>query len=265
MTWFLAPLLFQVPELGPGAPTSGTKSSGRRPIIASRYSFHWLCRVQIELWSNERVGRLEVVIRILIVDDHQAIRVGLTSMLGTYPDLQIAGAASSGEEALLLLGRETPDILLLDLRMQHRDGLSVIEEVIRRHAPVRIIVLTSYETDEDIYRAVSAGAHGYLLKDSTEQELVDAIHTVHAGNIYLPKHIASKLAGRMHRPTLSPREVEVLEMMAKGLTNKQIGCALGISDCTARTHVANITGKLEVADRTEAVTLAIKLGVLQVC
>jgi len=163
--------------------------------------------MQVGLWSDELVRRLEVVIRILIVDDHLAIRVGLTSMLGTYPDLQIAGAASSGEEALLMLEREMPDILLLDLRMQHRDGLSVIEEVARRHYPVRIIVLTNYETDEDIYRAVSAGAHGYLLKDSTEQELVDAIHTVHVGEIYLPKHIASRLAGRMHRPALSPREV----------------------------------------------------------
>jgi DNA-binding NarL/FixJ family response regulator len=203
------------------------------------------------------------MVRILIVDDHLAIRVGLTSILSTQHELEIIGSAASGEEALLMLERQMPDILLLDLRMQHMDGISLLEEIVRRRYPVRTIVLTSYETDEDVYRAVNAGALGYLLKDSSEEELVDAILAVYSGKIYLPQHIASRLVGRMRRASLSTREVEVLGMMAKGLTNKQIATALGISDHTVRSHVANITGKLEVADRTEAVTIAIRLGVLQ--
>jgi DNA-binding NarL/FixJ family response regulator len=203
------------------------------------------------------------MVRILIVDDHLAIRVGLTSILRTQRELEIIGSAASGEEALLMLERQMPDILLLDLRMQRMDGISLLEEIVRRHYPVRTIVLTSYETDEDVYRAVNAGALGYLLKDSSEEELVDAILAVYSGKSYLPQHIASRLVSRMRRASLSTREVEVLGMMAKGLTNKQIATALGISDHTVRSHVANITGKLEVADRTEAVTIAIRLGVLQ--
>ncbi len=204
------------------------------------------------------------MIRILIVDDHVAIRVGLASMLKTHSDFHVTGSAADGEEALSMLEREVPDIILLDLRMQHLDGIGVLEQVVRRQYATRVIVLTSYETNEDVYHAVNAGAHGYLLKDASEQELVDAIRIVHTGKSYLPQDIASKLADRMHRPSLSSRELEVLEMLAKGLTNKQIGVVLGISDHTVRSHVANITGKLEVADRTEAVAIAIKLGVLQV-
>jgi len=203
------------------------------------------------------------MIRILIVDDHVAMRIGLASMLGAQGELEIIGSAASGEEALSMLERQVPDILLLDLRMQRMDGISLIEEVVRRRYPLRAIVLTSHDTDEDVYRAIKAGAHGYLLKDSSEQELVDAILAVHSGKNYLPQHISAKLADRMHRSSLSTRELEVLGMMAKGLTNKQIALGLGISDHTVRSHVASITEKLEVTDRTEAVAIAIKLGVLQ--
>jgi len=203
------------------------------------------------------------VIRIVIVDDHPAIRVGLTSMLTAHHEFEVIGAAASGEDALSVLEGQMPDILLIDLRMQRLDGIGLMEEVARRRYPLRAIVLTSYETDEDVYRSVNAGARGYLLKDSSEHELIEAIFTVHAGKNYLPQHIASKLADRMHRSSLSTRELEVLGMMAKGLTNKQIATALGISDHTVRSHVANITEKLEVADRTEAVAIAIQLGVLQ--
>ena len=203
------------------------------------------------------------LIRILIVDDHLAMRVGLTSILGAQHELEVIGAAANGDEALAMLEQRMTDILLLDLRMQHMDGIVLLGEVVRRRYPLRAIVFTSYETDEDVYRAVSAGAHGYLLKDSSEQELVDAILAVHSGKSYLPPHIASRLTDRMHRSSLSMRELEVLEMMAKGLTNKQIAASLGISDHTVRSHVANITEKLNVADRTEAVAIAIKLGVLQ--
>ena len=203
------------------------------------------------------------MIRILIVDDHVAIRVGLASMLGTYPDFTVMGAVGSGEEALTMLEREVPDVILLDLRMQGLGGMGVLDQVKRRRFAARVIVHTSFETDEEVFKAVSAGAHGYLLKDCSEEELVNAIRTVHSGKSYLPQYIASKLANRIHRPVLSSRELEVLGMLAKGLTNKQIGTALGISDYTVRSHVANITEKLEVTDRTEAVVIAIRLGVLQ--
>jgi DNA-binding NarL/FixJ family response regulator len=204
------------------------------------------------------------VIRILIVDNQIAIRVGLASILGAQRGLKVVGSAVSGEDALDMIERQMPDLMLLDLlRMRQMNGIALLEEVARRRYPLRSIVLTNCETCEDVYRAVSAGAHGYLLKSYTERELVDAIFAVHSGKIYLPQDIASKLASRMHRASLSTRELEVLRMTAKGLTNKQIASSLGISDNTARTHLANITEKLDAADRTEAVTTAIKLGVLQ--
>lgn len=203
------------------------------------------------------------MIRILIVDDHLAIRIGLTSILKTQSEMEVIASTASGEKALVILEQQKPDIMLLDLRMQRMDGIDLLEKIAEKQFPIRTIILTSYETDEDVYRAVNAGAQGYLLKDSSEEELFDAILTVHSGRSYLPQHIAVRLADRMRRASLSQREMEVLEMMAEGLTNKQIGAALGISDHTVRSHVANITRKLEVADRTEAVTIAIKLGVLK--
>jgi DNA-binding NarL/FixJ family response regulator len=201
-------------------------------------------------------------IRVLIVDDHVAIRIGLTSMLEAQDGIEVVGAVTTGEEVLSSLKTDTPDILLVDLRMPNLDGISLIQEVRRRNDCVRIIVLTSYETDEDIYRAVRAGVQGYLLKDAPEQELLNAVIAVHGGRSYFPAHIASRLAERLQRSTLSSRELEVLEMLAKGLTNKQIATALGISSHTIRCHVANITSKLDVNDRTEAVTIAIHYGII---
>ena len=203
-------------------------------------------------------------VRILIVDDHVAMRVGLTSMLETERDFQVVGAAAGGREAIAVLEQTPVDILLLDLRMPGMDGMALLKEARRRCLTARVIVLTSYETDEDIYRAIEGGAHGYLLKDASEQELREAILAVHAGHSYLPRHIAARLADRMHRSSLSTRELEVLEILAKGLTNKEIATALGISSHTVRCHVASITTKLEASDRTEAVTVAIRHGVIQI-
>jgi two-component system NarL family response regulator len=203
------------------------------------------------------------VIRILIVDDHIAVRIGLASMLQAQAELEIIGAAAGGQEALGMLDREVPDVLLVDIRMQLMNGFELLQEVQRRHLQLRSIVLTSYETDEDVFKAVNAGAQGYLLKDSSEQELLEAILAVHAGKSYFPQHIACRLADRMRRSALSVRELDVLQMMAKGLTNKQIATGLGISSHTVRCHVANITAKLEVGDRTEAVAIAFQYGVLR--
>ena len=207
---------------------------------------------------------LTSTIRVLIVDDHPVVRAGLTSMLGTQSDISVVGSASSGEEALEILARSSIDILLLDLRMPGTNGIATLLAIKHQSIPVRAIVLTSYETDEDIYRAVHAGASGYLLKDTPLRKMLDAIHTVHAGNRYLPGHIASRLAERMMRSNLTARELEILKMLTKGLTNKQIGHALTISENTVRNHVNSIIEKLDVCDRTEAATTAIQRGIIDI-
>jgi two-component system NarL family response regulator len=201
-------------------------------------------------------------IRILIIDDHPVVRAGLRSMLGTQSDLEVVAAAASGEEALALMGVQELDLVLLDLRMPGMSGVETILEIKRARCKARVIILTSFETDEDIYRAVQAGAQGYLLKDTSLKEMVEAIKTVHAGRRYLPRDIAARLAERMMRANLTSRELEILKMLSKGLTNKQIGHALGISDNTAKNHVNSIIEKLEVSDRTEAATTAIQRGII---
>jgi two-component system NarL family response regulator len=200
-------------------------------------------------------------IRLLIVDDHPVVRAGLTSMLGTHAALKVVGSASSGEEALKILRDEHVDVVLLDLRMPGMNGIEFLHAL---HVSIpRVIVLTSFEFDEEIYRAVQAGAHGYLLKNTQQHEIVEAITAVHSGKRYIPQHIAARLADRMLRSNLTTRELEILEMLANGCTNKEIGGALEISDNTVRNHVINIIEKLEVSDRTEAATTAIQRGIIE--
>lgn len=203
-------------------------------------------------------------IRILIADDHPVVLAGLTSMLATQAGVEVVGSASSGEEALEMLHNKPADLLLLDLRMPGMNGIDTLHAMKRAKITVRVIILTSFETDEDIYRAVQAGAQGYLLKDAPQSDMIDAIRAVHAGKRYFPRQIAARLADRMMRTSLTARELEVLKMLARGLTNKQIGCALDISDNTVRNHVNSIIEKLEVCDRTEAATTAIHRGIIEV-
>lgn len=203
-------------------------------------------------------------IRILIVDDHPVVLAGLTSMLSTQPDFEVVGSASGGEEALQVLAAQSADIVLLDLRMPGMSGIETLQALKASRINVRSIVLTSFETDEDIYRSVQAGAQGYLLKGAPQADVVDAIHTVHAGKRYFPSAIAARLAERMMRSNLTARELEVLHMLARGLTNKEIGYALHISGNTVRNHVNSIIEKLEVSDRTEAATTAIQRGIIEV-
>lgn len=204
------------------------------------------------------------VTRILIVDDHQVIQAGLMSMLSTHPEVRVMGSASSGEEALARMNEDMPDIVLLDLRMPGMTGIDVLHAMREKKLGARAIVLTSFETDENIYRAIQVGAQGYLLKDTSEREMLQAIAIVHAGRKYIPAQIAARLAERMMRSNLTTRELEILNMLAKGLTNKQIGRVLRISDNTVRNHVNSILDKMEVSDRTEAVAVAIQQGIIQV-
>ena len=202
------------------------------------------------------------IIRILIVDDHPVVCSGLTSMLSAQTGIEVVGSAASGEEALAIVQRDRPDIMLLDLRMPGMDGIGVLKALGRTEHATRVVVLTSFEKEEDIYRAIRAGAQGYLLKDTTESEMVAAISVVHSGKRYIPRHIAARLADRLMRSDLTARELQTLELLAQGSTNKQIAGALNISDNTVRHHVNNIMEKLQVTDRTEAVATALRNGVL---
>jgi DNA-binding NarL/FixJ family response regulator len=184
-------------------------------------------------------------------------------MLGTQAGMDVAGSASSGEEALDFFRTGHADVMLLDLRMPGMNGIDTLNAISRAKINTRTIILTSFETDEDIYRSVQAGAQGYLLKDAPQADVVAAIRTVFGGRRYFPHHIAERLAERMLRTNLTGRELEVLGMLARGLTNKEIGRALEISGNTVRNHVNNIIEKLEVSDRTEAATTAIHRGLIE--
>ena len=203
-------------------------------------------------------------IRLLIVDDHPVVRAGLSSMLGKHKDLELAGVAASVEEAVAMLARRPVDVVLLDLRMPKMNGIDGIRLFNQQPSPPWVIILSSFEFEEEIFRAVQAGARGYLLKEMSRDEIVAGILAVNAGKRYFPPAIAARLAERNHRSSLSPRELEILELLSKGLTNKEIGQAFGISKHTVRNHINNITQKLDVTDRTEAASVAIKQGIIAV-
>ena len=203
-------------------------------------------------------------IRVLVVDDHPVVRAGLTSMLETRPEIVVVGEAANGPAALNLLQNSAVDVMLLDLRMPVMNGIEVLKELKRFGLTVRTIMLSSFETDEDIYQAIQAGAWGYLSKEIDLQQMIDAISKVHSGRRHIRGEIAERLAARMSRCDLSSREVEILKMVAKGLTNKAIGQALNISDLTVKNHVNKILAKLDVSDRTEASTAAIQRGLIDV-
>jgi two-component system NarL family response regulator len=212
--------------------------------------------------SSLATSKIASSIRILLVDDHPVVRAGLASMLSTIPGLAVCGAASSAEEALQLIDSEQPEVLLLDLRMPGMNGIELLKLIRAKPFPPKSLVLTSYESDEEIYRAIEAGAQGYLLKSTPQTEIVEAIQAVHAGRHYIPPRIAARLAERMVRSALTQRELEILEMVVRGLTNKQIGNALQISENTARNHINSIIRKLDVSGRTEAATAAIQQGLV---
>jgi len=205
------------------------------------------------------------VIRILLVDDHPVVRHGLRGMLDAEDDLRVVGEASSGAAGVDLAAAERPDIVLMDLRMPDGDGVSATEQILARVPGTRVVVLTTYESDRDILRAIEAGACGYLLKDATPTELAEAVRAAARGETVLAPSVASTLVRQVRRPAppaLSAREAEVLGLVARGLTNADIGRELFISEATVKTHLLRVFNKLDVADRTAAVTTAMRHGLL---
>jgi two-component system NarL family response regulator len=202
-------------------------------------------------------------IGVLIADDHSVVREGLVSLIGHKADMTVIGEACNGREAVELWKKHRPNVTLLDLRMPELDGVGAIKEIRAEEESARIIVLTTFDGDEDIYRAIQAGAKGYLLKDVPREALMDCIRRVHAGETCVPVHLAAKLAQRVSGETLSEREIDVLKLMGEGKSNKEIGSALFISEGTVKSHVKGIFAKMNVISRTEAVATATRRGLLQ--
>jgi DNA-binding NarL/FixJ family response regulator len=202
-------------------------------------------------------------IRVLVVDDHPVVRRGLHSMLDGESGISVVGMASCGNEGLQMAEKLNPDVVLLDLRMSDIGGVEVINALRAARRDCRILVLTNYQLDEDIFNAIEAGALGYLLKSASQEEVIEAIRVVSQGKRRIPSALAARLAERVGRSTLSSREQEVLELVVNGLTNKEIAHALGISDITARNHVISVLAKLDAKDRTEAATIALRRGLVR--
>lgn len=208
------------------------------------------------------MAELEAV-RVLVVDDHPVVRRGLHSMLDGESGISIVGLASSGKEGLALAETLNPDVVLLDLRMPDMGGVEVIIALRAARRESRVLVLTNYQLDEDIFNALDAGALGYLLKSASQDEVIEAIRAVSQGKRRIPTELAIRLADRVGRSPLSARELEVLRLVVQGLTNKDIAKRLFISDITARNHVISLLSKLNAKDRTEAATIAIRRGLVR--
>jgi DNA-binding NarL/FixJ family response regulator len=201
-------------------------------------------------------------IRVLIVEDHHVVRQGLVALLNVVDGLEVVGEAADGVEAIAQFRKHQPAITLIDLRLPRLSGVEVIERIRTETPQARFIVLTTYDGDEDIYRALQAGARAYLLKGMTSEELIATIRAVHAGRSYIPPAIAEKLAERMGTQELTPREFDVLEQIVHGKSNKDIAVELEISEATVKTHVNSLLSKLGVTDRTQATMAAIQRGIV---
>ena len=200
-------------------------------------------------------------IRVLIVDDHTIVQQGLAAMIENEPDMMVVGQAKNGQEAINQYRQLQPDVTLMDLRMPQVSGVEATMAICAEFAHAHIIILTTYDGDEDIYRGLRAGAKGYLLKDVEPDELLNAIHVVHNGQQYIPPHVGAKLAQRMNNPELSDRELEVLRLVAQGMSNLQISIALSIAESTVKSNINHILSKLGAKDRTQATIIALKRGI----
>jgi len=201
-------------------------------------------------------------IRILIADDHPVVREGLAAMIKRRTDMTVVAEANHGQEAVALFHQHQPDVVLMDLRMPEMDGVEAILTIREQTPEARVIVLTTYDTDEDIYRALRAGAKAYLLKDTPREELLDTIRAVSAGRTRVPSDVAAKLVERVSSEALTAREVDVLRLIVAGHSNREIATLLYISEGTVKTHVNHILMKLGVSDRTQVVTTALRRGLV---
>ncbi len=201
-------------------------------------------------------------IQLMVVDDHHIVRQGLVALLQTVPDMRVVVQASDGTQAVEAFRQHRPDIVLMDLRMQGMNGVEATTRIRAEFPDARIVVLTTFDGDEDIYRALQAGARGYLLKGMDAEELLAAIRAVHAGKSRIPGPVAERLAERMSGQALTDRETDVLKLIVSGNSNKEIASALFISEATVKTHVNNLLSKLGVSDRTQATTTALQRGIV---
>jgi DNA-binding NarL/FixJ family response regulator len=203
-------------------------------------------------------------LRILLVDDHFVVRSGLAASLGLEDDLSVVAEAADANEALVQFAAKSPDVVIMDLQLGSSSGLDATARLCKEYPTARVLIFSSFARDEDVYRAIRAGALGYLQKAAPREDLLLAVRSVAQGKRFLPPDIAQRLAERLGRPEPSARELEVLALIAKGRSNKEIAAALGVSDETVKTHVSNIMQKLHAQDRAHAVTEAIRLGLLEI-
>jgi two-component system NarL family response regulator len=204
------------------------------------------------------------LIRVLVADDHPILREGLVALINRQTGMKVVAEAADGSEAVALFSRFTPDVAVIDLRMPAMNGIETLTAIRMADPQARLVILTSFASDEDIYRALRAGARGYLVKDAPAEELVKCLRTVHEGGTFIPPAIASKLAERVGTAELTAREREVLALVAKGKANREIGSELDVTEGTIKVHVNNILNKLGVASRTEAVNLAVRRGLVRI-
>jgi DNA-binding NarL/FixJ family response regulator len=222
---------------------------------------------QAKKMTSERIDAMETTeaakIKVLIVDDHPIMRVGIAAIIDATPDMTAIAQAGSGEEALELFEKYLPDITLMDLQLPGISGVETIRTIIARHPEAKFVVLTTYEGDEDIYQALEAGARSYIVKGMPHDTLVSALHRVHAGGRFLPQPVSRTLSSRVPNSDLSAREREVLNLIEKGKSNKEIAADLGITESTVKCHVSVILMRLNASDRTQAVVTALQRGLIR--
>jgi len=206
----------------------------------------------------------ESVIRLLLADDHPVVLHGLASLLQRNRDIRVVAEASNGAEAVAAYREQRPDVAVLDLRLPDMSGLEALSQILSIDGAARALILTTFDEDENVYRAIHAGAHGYLLKDTPLDQIVCAVRTVHAGLRYIPAAIGTQLAKRIGDSILTPRETAVLRLAARGNKNKEIAVKLDITEGTVKWYVNNILVKLEARDRTDAVTIALRRGIIEI-
>ncbi len=215
---------------------------------------------RIEHVDEQKEPKDVTKIRVLVIDDHPITRIGIAAMIAATPDMTVVAQAGSGEEAVELYEKHLPDITLMDLRLPGMSGVEAIRSVVARHRSARFVVLTTYEGDEDIHQALQAGARSYIVKGMPHEALVNALRRVHAGGQFLPPPVSRALYSRIPNSDLSAREREVLNLIVRGRSNKEIATELGITESTVKCHVSVILMRLNVSDRTQAVVTALRRG-----